>query len=57
MSQIRWGFAIAGLILAVLCVALDSRTLGWCAMAFLTIALLIRLLLRKQEMKKGGVEK
>jgi hypothetical protein len=56
MSRLRWGFAVAGLILAVVCVALDSRTLGWCAIAFLTISLILRLILGKRGTGKPGVD-
>lgn len=56
MKHLRLSFAIAGLVLAVLCVALNSRTLGWCAIVFLTISLILRLILRRRESVKTGVD-
>jgi hypothetical protein len=56
MNHLRLSFAAAGLILAVLCVALNSRTLGWCAIVFLTISLVLRLILRKRGAVKPGVD-
>ena len=48
MNRLRLGFAIAGLVLALLSVVLDSRTLGWCAIVFLAASIILRLILPKQ---------
>jgi membrane protein implicated in regulation of membrane protease activity len=40
--------ALAGFALAVLSVALDSHTLGWVAIAVLSISLLLRLVSQRQ---------
>jgi uncharacterized oligopeptide transporter (OPT) family protein len=55
MNHLRLSFAAAGLILAVLCVALNNRMLGWCAVVFLTMSLILRLIQRKRESAKPGV--
>jgi hypothetical protein len=53
MNRLRLGFAIAGLVLALLSVVLDSRILGWCAIVFLAASIILRLILRKQRNPKS----
>lgn len=53
MNRLRLGFAIAGLVLALLSVVLDSRTLGWCAIVFLAASLILRVILHKRESPKS----
>lgn len=48
MNRLRFGFAIAGFILAVLSVTLDDRRLGWGAIALLTASLILRIVLRQR---------
>jgi Flp pilus assembly protein TadB len=49
MSQLRIAAALAGLVAAVLSVALDDKRLAWAAIALLAVSLIIRLILRKRE--------
>jgi hypothetical protein len=56
MNQLRLSFAAAGLILAVMCVVLNSRTLGWCAIVLLIISVILRLILHRRERVKTGVD-
>jgi Flp pilus assembly protein TadB len=53
MIRLRFGFAIAGLALALLSVALDDHRLAWAAIASLAASLLIRLVLRKRENRRS----
>jgi hypothetical protein len=48
MRHLRIGVALAGFAAALFSVALDDRRLGWVAIALLVIALILRLL-RKRE--------
>jgi membrane protein implicated in regulation of membrane protease activity len=48
LGPLRLGLALAGFALAVLSVALDSHTLGWVAIAVLSISLLLRLVSQRQ---------
>jgi uncharacterized membrane protein len=54
MNQLRLGLAIAGFIVALLSVALDSGRLGWAAIALLSGSLLLRILLRQRANPKSG---
>ena len=49
MNALRIGLALAGFVVALLSVALDSSPLGWGAIALLTGSLILRLLLRKRK--------
>ena len=53
MNRLRFGFAIAGLVLALLSVAVDDHRLAWAAIAFLAASLLIRLVRRKRENRRS----
>ena len=57
LGPLRLGTALLGFALALLSVALDSHTLGWVAIAVLSISLLLRLVSRRQrredEVDKG----
>jgi membrane protein implicated in regulation of membrane protease activity len=48
LGPLRLVLALAGFALAVLSVALDSHTLGWVAIAVLSISLLLRLVSQRQ---------
>jgi hypothetical protein len=49
MSRFRIVFALAGLVAAVLSVALDDDRIAWMAIALLAVSLILRLILRKRE--------
>ena len=53
MNRLRFGFAIAGFVLALLSVALDDHRLAWAAIASLAASLLIRLVRRKRENRRS----
>jgi membrane protein implicated in regulation of membrane protease activity len=48
LGPLRLGTALLGFALALLSVALDSHTLGWVAIAVLSISLLLRLVSQRQ---------
>jgi uncharacterized membrane protein YfcA len=48
VKQLRIGFALGGFVAALFSVALDDHRLGWVAIGLLAIALILRLL-RKRE--------
>ena len=54
MNRVRLGLAVAGLLLAVLSVALDNGQLAWGAIALLVGSLILRLLLHKRENGNSG---
>ena len=49
MSQLRIASVVAGLVAALLSVALDDQRLAWMAIALLAVSLILRLILRKRE--------
>ena len=49
MRRLRIAFALAGLVVAVLSVALDDDRLAWLAIALLAGSLILRLILSKRE--------
>ena len=49
MSQLRIASVVAGLVAALLSVALDDQRLAWMAIALLAVSLIVRLILRKRE--------
>lgn len=48
MTHLRLGLAIAGFVVALLSVSFNDRRLAWIAIAFLTVSLVLRLILRKR---------
>jgi Flp pilus assembly protein TadB len=53
MNRLRFGFALAGFILALLSIALDDHRLAWAAIAVLAASLVIRLVQRKRENRRS----
>lgn len=57
MRQLRIVFAIAGFVAALLGVIFDDRRLGWVAIGFLTLSLILRVILRKRENHPSGTDR
>ena len=56
MSQLRIVFVLAGLVAALLGVALDDKRLAWAAIALLAVSLILRLILRKRENRPPDID-
>ena len=57
MSRLRIAAALAGLVVALLSVALDDTRLAWTAIALLTISLILRLILRQRENRQSETDR
>ena len=56
MIRLRLGFAIAGFVVALLSVSFNDRRLAWVAIGLLAVALLLRIMLRKEEKRNRDRE-
>jgi hypothetical protein len=54
VRHLRIGFALAGFAAALFSVALDDRRLGWVAIVLLAIALILRLLRKRENPHSPG---
>ena len=57
MSQLRIASVVAGVVAALLSVALDDTRLAWMAIALLTVSLILRLILRKRETRQRETDR
>jgi hypothetical protein len=56
VNHVRLGCAVAGFVLALVSVALDSHRVGWGAIALLAASLILRLLELKRQNGGSGSE-
>jgi len=56
MNRMRFGFALAGFILALISIALDDHRLAWAAIAVLAASFIIRLVQRKRLSRKSQTD-
>ena len=54
MRYARLGLALAGFVAALVSIALDSRQIGWAAIALLIGSLILRILSGKQDDRHRG---